>query len=897
MTLEGELFPSFHTLWSVKSGRSVINVETVDWLDEILAKAPFASILIWLIKDPHAHELVIKGKETHRDSHVLIPIQMKRNYRRLHTGQIKSYLVWKLQTCSWIENTSGVKVDSRFCCLSKTIGSDFSPLIEVPSINLHSEPLSTANILSEQVETLLLKLGIGPDLRYFSTDTIYSILLRLPEIDTDGAKARSIYKQIVMSKSKMDQTDSTYLRFMKEGKVLVKQDGDKFYSLASEAYYVENRTFCEDIMRRFPILDLERRCGNQLVKTVLGVQPLVGLRFRLTDKPVFHPLHERFQPDLEEFKPFVYAYRLDKDNKHNELDRIKKLRISLCTEIRASYNHLNQNQAFHVQDYEYITLDKGYHVYLKLPNNEHENIQDLRDDFRFNELIAEIIAGVLRVEENRKDYRELYAKKTVQREELIRRELDDELLEKLQKARTLLGIATDPTYNFWMSLIRAMKAKVAPIAPDNEDSFIRSVASGLKLDPEYLYSIWSELDYEEPGSGHSSQLLIQLFRTIGIDVGDYNTYSMAQVDLTANYRTALDRLKMKYRDAFLSLLFKHLSTATVQEQRRFIEIRDHYAYFEEFDIRNSVAFDARTSFAAFLDEEFEMNITELEAVERIEMQATYFRNLQALSERLQLHNVTQSHIEAYVGIRENGSLLYFGKVTDLVDEYLRLIKPVDYSTGGRFVSGLAPSNGVTGVSTDLYAELFREMQQEAPSSRIKTMKTSRVEKANKSGLKGKVQSSRAIPIPNQATNDEIGFLGEAHVYLALCEEYGKENVEWVSENARRAKVNEYGNDGEKHDIRYTNKRGHLKYVEVKTSAGMDTLFHISKEEIAFGEAKKDAYEVFIVLNVNSEDRTIRRIPGFFKYGREESFNQNPRFNVENRNFVIRFREAVENDQE
>ncbi|MFC3767674.1 DUF3883 domain-containing protein [Paenibacillus sp. GCM10012303] len=889
ISLEGELFTHFEDLWNVKSWRTVINVESADRLDEILEKAPFASILVWLLKDPQALKLINEGREMNRNARASIPIQRKVNSRYLYANQIKSYFVWKLQTTKWIENAQGIKVDTRFCCLSKVIGSEFSPLIEVPAFDVNQGFLSAANILSEQVEALLMKLGVGHDLRHFSSETIYTILLNLPVIDPNGAKARGIYKQIIMNKSKVDKTNPSYLQFVKEGKVLAKKNGKKLYYPVSEAYYVENRTYCEEIMKHFPLLDLERRSGNQQVLSVLGVKPLVGLRFKLADKPLLHPLHDKFQPDFEEFKPFVYAYRLDKDNKHIELDRIKKLSIFLCTDIRASFTHHSQAHSFFIKDYEYITTDNSYQIYLKLPFDEHENMQDLRDDFKFNEVIAEIIAGVLRVEENRKDYRELYSKKTVQREELLRRELDDEQLVKLLKARNLLGITTDPTRNFWLAVLRALDVNISTLDIEREENFFYSIASATKLDPEFIHPFWTGIDYEEPSSVHSAPLLIRLFQTVGIDTHDFNTFTTTEANLKSYYLTTLDSLKMEHRSGFLSLLHRRLLQGTVQEQQRFIELRDHYSYWGAFNIHNSVSFDAYSAFENFLKEQCQIDLTELKSIEEMDLQAEYYRNREGLWEQLRQHGVTQVQFEAFAEKREQASLLYFGKVTELVNNYLTSNSSPHRGVSTQDVPG---SDNKGALSTPTYANLFESMQLEKPNSTIKTVKTNRIEK-NQTGPSNKREpSSRAMPLHNHAKNDEIGFLGEAYVYLALCEEYGKENVEWVSENGRRARNNEYGNDGEKHDIRYINKKGQLKYVEVKASTGLDKQFHISKEEVAFGEEKKDAYEIFIVLNVNSSEREILRIPGFFKYNREESFNQNSRFNVENRNFVIRFKEAA-----
>lgn len=64
---------------------------------------------------------------------------------------------------------------------------------------------------------------------------------------------------------------------------------------------------------------------------------------------------------MEDFKPFAYVYRLEKDNKLSELNRLKKLRVYLCTEIEASFVHLGKEHSFSISDYEYITLENRNH--------------------------------------------------------------------------------------------------------------------------------------------------------------------------------------------------------------------------------------------------------------------------------------------------------------------------------------------------------------------------------------------------------------------------------------------------------------------------------------------------------------------------------------------------------
>jgi len=45
---------------------------------------------------------------------------------------------------------------------------------------------------------------------------------------------------------------------------------------------------------------------------------------------------------------------------------------------------------------------------------------------------------------------------------------------------------------------------------------------------------------------------------------------------------------------------------------------------------------------------------------------------------------------------------------------------------------------------------------------------------------------------------------------------------------------------------------------VKSSVGADFVFRINKQEVAFGEAMKDVYEIFFVSNVKSEEERISK---------------------------------------
>jgi len=888
--LDGETFQSFEELFKELGGTSQMYVETVDMLDEILEKAAFEDILIWLMKDSNVAQLINGGRETRNNTYFHLDLKRKLNYRRLNSQKIKAFLVWKLQNEQWIENIVNQKVDTRKCCLSRVIGPEFSPFIEVPAVYQKQDKWIQNKITVAEIENFLLKIGIGPDLRSFSSEAIYDILMKLPRLDPDGKVARAVYKQIIMSKPKLKDGNKSYQDFIYKGTVLVKTGDELIYSPVSNAYYVENRTFCEEVMKQFPILELDKRLGSKQVKSILGVQPLDGIKFKLNTEVKKHRLDERFQLDLEEFKPYIYAYRLEKDNKRKELERLKKLRIHLCTEINATFIHNKQERPFIIQNFEYISVGKGYQIYLKLEHEQHTELQDLRDDFQFNEVIAEIIAGVIKVEENRKDYREMYSKKQPQREELIRLELEDKQLSKLQQSRSLLKITTDPQRIFWLAVLRGAKVKQDTIDVENEENFIISIAALLHLDESYIEKVWGNLDYEDLDAHSNATIIIKLFKEIGIDTSHFNQFTLKEVDLTSYYRNELERLKVDYQSSFFTYMYQQLKNASSQKKECLLKERDRFMYFADFIIENSITFNYEYTFAEFLKDEFYIDIIELDNIIKLDLNKEFNIKENILVEKLEaIYDSSKYEIEAFLEKQSIRSLLYFGEFQLLIERFMEFRKDRD---GGAFKE-VAATKGKEkiGDTIESYCDMFEMLQRQSSTQTIKNIKPVRyVNTSTRTGGK-KSKSSKGTPISNQKTKDEIGFLGESHVYLALCNRYGKENVEWVSENAKRAKVNGHGNNSENYDICYKDIYGKLKYVEVKSSVGTDFVFHISKQEVAFGEAMKDAYEIFFVSNVKSEEeREIRRATKFFKYKKDETFNHNSRFSVETSNFIIRFEE-------
>lgn len=117
---------------------------------------------------------------------------------------------------------------------------------------------------------------------------------------------------------------------------------------------------------------------------------------------------------------------------------------------------------------------------------------------------------------------------------------------------------------------------------------------------------------------------------------------------------------------------------------------------------------------------------------------------------------------------------------------------------------------------------------------------------------------------------------EQLVYDTLVQEYGVDNVDWVS-GSSNTKVD--GVDGLGYDLTYK-ENGILKYVEVKSFSSKTFFLTRNEKEFALAHAKD--FEIFLV----QPDNKILRLKDFFLFDDLETFEQNSKFSVEVKDYII-----------
>ena len=870
----------------------LFDLEDCKELNTILETSDFEDIIQWFLNDDELLKIIKNGVEQNNRSRVQVNIKAKKYYQVLEAKRIQSYILWQIQNIPWVTAVSGRRVKPGICCLSKTLGPELSPIIEIPEINFIKKGRNQT-VSRDDVENLLLKLGVANDIGDFSAESIYSILLELPKADPEGKRAKILYKQIVENKTllKQDKQNKCYKTFISQGQVYAKNGATKGFYPVNNVYYVDNRTFCQQIIDQFPVVELERRSGKDKVKNILGISSLERITFELLSPPTFHALNAEFMAEFQEFKPYIYAFRISKDRKRAELEKLKSTTISLCSDISARYIHEGEQHDLEMQPYEYIFSGKDSTVFLKIENGKHMCIEDMKSDFQFCEAIAEIMTGILKVEEYRKDFRELYGKSISRRNETLRSDLDDEKLVILGESKHLLGIITDPRRVFWDIVLKTAKPQLKIKDFASEEALFEFVMQKLDVDRKLIDEMSGHFDFEDYNSSVNYDYVIRLFHEVRIDLEQFNHYTTNRIDLTAYFRGELNTLKLQNLSAVSSVLYDRLKVESQDKKEQFGSLLDSYKLYDAFSIPNSVRFNPWLEYSQMLMDEFDIAADALNTTVHYDFKSLFTQNMKSLQVAVAEKRMQDKWLEEFCSKTENKSLLYFAETDYLLSAYEVVVLGKQASGIDQNIDELSITLNGEKVATSSYEDLFNIMTRTTLVD-ILNVGTNKPILPNATSAKPSKQRIGNVALHNKKTED-IGFIGESYVYLKLIDKYGKENVEWVSEYAKKAKENENGNDGYGYDIRYQDEKGIFRFAEIKSSTDNQFIFHISKQEVLFGEKNCDTYEIIFVANALEMSRSAFRVPRVFKYKRGESFTNNTRFLVENSAFTVRFNPIIE----
>jgi hypothetical protein len=340
-----------------------------------------------------------------------------RTTRKLYKDDLRSFTKWKISTTQFLPVESKIfKASPEKCCLSKTITSEFSPFVEKPKIDV--SVISEKILLSEDViESYLTLIGVHREISSFSIDVLYDMLLSLNSLDREGKVAKTIYREVIsnFNENKLDTSHLTYQKFLKNGKVLCIRGNEIGYFPVINAYYIDTKIFGNNILRRFPLICIDRKRGNKKVERLFGVKSLDNISFKIIGEPKIHSLNNQFADEINRFKALIYALRMHQDTRHEIKNRLKRLRIVLAYDIKSEFSHDQITQKFELEQYEFIVTKNKSSFHILIPESDC-NIDDLNQNILFCDSISEIFTTLINTEEYRDFIHDLYSKREVDRE-------------------------------------------------------------------------------------------------------------------------------------------------------------------------------------------------------------------------------------------------------------------------------------------------------------------------------------------------------------------------------------------------------------------------------------------------------------------------------------------------
>lgn len=878
-------------------GYGRVSVITIDDFDSILQNNTSESIINLIDKDSELFNYMEKNIEPEA-SRIFLDFYNTRNYRTIGGTLMKSYLKWKLGHSEWLQTEAGFRAEPSKCSSAAYVNEDFSGLIEKPKIDF--DALIAKKIQRDKTDYILSLAGVHKTISTLSPDMIFNILGKLPEIDPLGKKAKTIYNQIaanydekILLRSTAFETEYRY--YLHSGKVFCK---DGIYHPINTVHYVNDKRYGETVVKQFNTIEIDKRRGKDKIRKIFGVVPLDNIELNIAGMPLLHPLNSKFELEIENFKPYVYVLRKEQDS-GDEKNIIKNTRIQLVSNLTASLSVSDEIKTFELDDFEYLYLKKRNLIFIKIPA-DYTEINSLKEDIFFCSSISEVFSAILDVDSQRLQIRELFSKSNTVRDELLRSEMDDDKLEKLNDARKKLGVISNPKIDFWKAFVKCFKGKKLAVKNDTEKELLEALVKLFPENRDIIELSAATINYNEINEEMSSELVVSLFKSAGVTISDFNKYYYPSIDISMLYEISFKKALDNNLEMFKTLQY-YKCKSNISSKGRLLEFIDEYQSLSSV-CDNEVDFDVQKDLEETVGKTFEINLNQhpSDKPKAVDLNALYSRNSELIWEMVKTEEIDRKLFNQFMG---EGSYVQslsifeeeFDKVSAIFNQWLGKNKPLQNGSEG----GPSKSNRILFNKEALFYDDLIDLkaqvdnlisEQEIKKMSFENVKIAKSDKTKSGATGGRPQSGRGLSHKKQ--KEEIGFLGEYLVYKHLIGiSENESDVKWVSGYAKSCGVNLDGKDGHGYDIQYIPKGAkYPRYVEVKVVDWQEA-FHITSTEVRAGEELKKNYEVFLVRNIgNISEIKIERIQGLFDY-KGQSFTDNDLFTVVNDNFILKFKKA------
>lgn len=817
--------------------------------DILLAEANFNDLMAWFLLDDEINSRIYAESEEKNTYACIVARPIKKvDERTVAPAYIKSYLRYYLTTVKWIPNNSGIKAVPAYCCFED---NQLDPDIIVPAVDYKYIKEIVGRNCKKDVDAILSRIGVSDVFQEMSKTVIYETLLRLPQLDTDCKRGKSIYRRIIRdgtSPEEYKKDNSSYDEFIKNGYVLARKNGKRQYVPVSEARYADKKVFSEEILKSFSIFDVDARSGEDKVNKLFGVKPLKYSNIEIEGEPEIHSLDEAFRKEYVRFIPFVYACRIGLKNSETDFKKLNSAKIYICSEMAIKYEFGHDSKISKMSDFEAVYLRTCNTAYICVPNR-YSAWENLKSEFYFADAVAEVLTSILDVNEDKEFFRDLFRESDAIREMKMRTDKGDDNLELLTSARKRFNSKINLRDEFWIALAQIMRI-AGP-----EDSTADSLIKKMQLDA----TIDLNIDYTNINLIANADSLITIFKSLDLDIDKYNSISIYDIDICSYWTHKLKKKMQCYEKQYkVHLYFALKGKADCVEL--YAQYLENFIFLKP-EIKNSVNVNIDEIFEGMCGVSFAtLDRYSVDIIENL-IQEEKSRVDSDMLERL-CKQYSLTTIEAY---------LIFGKINELIR------KDQEICEEKYFVA--SPTRTLKELVSDVFASPatgFSDMEIESKcecNERIHSEKQHR-------------QSKRIYSEITERKKQEIGIVGEAFVFKELLNLYP--DAQWISGNAQKVGRAPKGDDTCGYDIKYTDSDGIIQYVEVKASRNKDITFVLSDSELRFACKNSACYEIIYVV-IGDDGLPVHqpwRLGHIFDFSEGEDLLHNERFSIESNSYCV-----------
>jgi len=651
------------------------------------------------------------------------------------------------------------------------------------SINYRADFFLDNNIAKTTINAILISLGANDSFNTLSIDKVADILNKLPERYPDGKKTQSIYKKALSHYHENSEK-------LTKNVLLFADDGISLKPIhQSKVYFSDKIKLPKQLKSDYPVFNFPSRAGGADAIMFFGINDLKNVQIDIIDYVINKELSDAFESKLDLLKPLILTYRLnaieDSNLQKTQASVCNKIKIFLCNKIVYKIN----NDILEVAEYEFLHY-KEYTYFLRI--NSEDFIEELNTNLFFVNSFADIIVISLDVRRERNEYKQLLRNKDIAID--IKNDFG---IDTYNKARELLGL-TDYKQAFWKAVFLSNNKKFA------EGLDALALENYIK---EYLgieFKI-SSLDYENINKKSEISKIRSLFNELKINLTDFANNYIYNISLSDIHFESIRNLLLSKKNEIKSAVWKSLKNKTIDEKAKYLNEINRFENYYEFIIqeseKNKYIFEPDTTeiINVFFNNTFR-NI-DIDSKNNIDIVKIRSENSKRFNKD-DLYIIEQSE--------RLKSLLYFNSALDVIRKELLSINFDGKTETNEKDSGLKIKPIITS------------------SDRLKNKKkTKSTANRNNSVFTQKEKNQKKLKVKGN-TSEEI-------VYDFLIDNNYK-NVDLVS----------IDNEGLHYDIRYTDDRGVVKFIEVKTFD--NSKFHLSRDEYEFGKNEQDNYEIWLVEN-------------------------------------------------